>query len=237
MSELPVYVPVQNDGLCRNCGAPGVRKFCANCGQESADRVPTLREWLAEVRDEYWILDGKLVRSFAHLVARPGLLTFEWIGGRRQQYIRPFRLFLIALPAMFIGSGFTGAARWILIPASVLVLAAASFLAEGHRRRRASVVPHFVLSFHSHALLLITVPIASGLLEVGERLALPATGAVLFLFPLAVVTHLAGAYNRWLDKRLIHALLRAAFVLLAYIVTFAAIGGAGMALGAIERNL
>src|SRR6476646_4800185 len=86
---------------CRNCGAPVDGAYCASCGQETALRLPTLREFVREAAGRYVALDGQLWRPVFALLARPGCLTREYLAGRRRRYIRPARLYLFATLIFF----------------------------------------------------------------------------------------------------------------------------------------
>jgi len=87
--------------ICRNCGAPVDGAYCATCGQETALRLPTLREFLREAAGRYVALDGRFWRTVFSLLARPGFLTREYLAGRRRRYIRPARLYLFATLIFF----------------------------------------------------------------------------------------------------------------------------------------
>ena len=86
---------------CRNCGAPAPGTFCPQCGQETAIALPTPRQFLKEAAGRYVALDGRMWRTLAALLFRPGFLTREYLAGRRRRYIRPARLFLVLSIAMF----------------------------------------------------------------------------------------------------------------------------------------
>jgi hypothetical protein len=86
---------------CRNCGVPVDGAYCAACGQETALRLPTLREFLREAAGRYVALDGRFWRTMFALLARPGFLTREYLAGRRRRYIRPARLYLFATLIFF----------------------------------------------------------------------------------------------------------------------------------------
>lgn len=90
-------------GPCRNCGAPAPLVYCPVCGQETQVRLPTARVFLREAMGRYVALDGRLWRTLATLLFRPGLLTTEYFAGRRRRYIRPARLFLVLSLALFAG--------------------------------------------------------------------------------------------------------------------------------------
>jgi hypothetical protein len=86
---------------CRNCGAPVDGAYCATCGQETALRLPTLREFVREAAGRYVALDGRFWRTVFALLVRPGFLTREYLAGRRRRYIRPGRLYLFATLIFF----------------------------------------------------------------------------------------------------------------------------------------
>jgi hypothetical protein len=80
---------------CLNCGAPLGGAYCAACGQQALDlAAPTwhvVRDALADATE----LDGRVVRT-ARALAVPGLLTTEFLRGRRAPYLSPLKVFLLA---------------------------------------------------------------------------------------------------------------------------------------------
>ncbi len=79
---------------CKNCGATTQGNYCQQCGQATHLHVPSAREFLHEFIAHYVALEGKLWKSLALLIAKPGLLTCEYIEGRRVRYLEPLRLYL-----------------------------------------------------------------------------------------------------------------------------------------------
>jgi hypothetical protein len=86
---------------CRNCGAHATGHFCPNCGQETRVTLPTFAAFMREAAGRYVAMDGRLWRTLAALVLRPGFLTREYFAGRRKRYIRPARLFLVLYLLLF----------------------------------------------------------------------------------------------------------------------------------------
>jgi hypothetical protein len=82
--------------ICRNCGAPVSRNFCAECGQDTSLHPLSVWEFVHELVSHYVAVEGKLWRTLALLAFRPGRLTVEYLAGRRQRYIIPLRLYLTA---------------------------------------------------------------------------------------------------------------------------------------------
>jgi len=56
---------------------------------------------MREAAGRYVAMDGRMWRTLAALVARPGFLTREYLNGRRKRYIRPARLFLVLYLLLF----------------------------------------------------------------------------------------------------------------------------------------
>src|SRR2546430_14843256 len=96
--------PVASDqapASCRNCGAAGVGTYCPNGGQETSLALPPVRPFRRDAAGRYVALDGRMWRTIAALLFRPGYLAREYFAGRRRRYIRPARLFLVLSIALF----------------------------------------------------------------------------------------------------------------------------------------
>ncbi|MDB4888447.1 MAG: hypothetical protein JWL61_302 [Gemmatimonadetes bacterium] len=91
-SLTPQSVAASNP--CLNCGTNVQLEYCPECGQRAIDPDPTLREFLHELAEEFLHWDGKLVTTFRALVTKPGMLTVEYLAGKRVRYISPLRLYL-----------------------------------------------------------------------------------------------------------------------------------------------
>jgi hypothetical protein len=87
---------------CLNCGAPLEGKFCAGCGQRDIPPYPSVRELASDAVSEFSGWDGRLWATVRALVQRPGLLTREFLAGRRASYISPVRLYLSASVLYFL---------------------------------------------------------------------------------------------------------------------------------------
>jgi hypothetical protein len=119
----------QAGSRCRNCGASVADAFCPHCGQETALRLPTLREFLREAAGRYVAFDGRFWRTISALLIRPGFLTREYLAGRRRRYIRPARLYLVATLIFFAVS------RFFVEPAGLLAGNEAAVPGQGKSTR------------------------------------------------------------------------------------------------------
>jgi hypothetical protein len=79
---------------CLNCGASVSGKHCTQCGQASDVHVLSMKEVAGDVTHALLHLDSRVWSTLRLLVRRPGELTREFIAGRHQRYLPPFRLYL-----------------------------------------------------------------------------------------------------------------------------------------------
>jgi hypothetical protein len=96
--------------ICASCGAPLFGQYCSQCGEERfTSEKRTLRYFFRHIiGTELLNFDGKLLRTFTPLFARPGFLTAEYALGRRRPYLHPFRILLIGIVAYVLSTFGTG---------------------------------------------------------------------------------------------------------------------------------
>lgn len=87
---------------CHNCHATVSTAYCGECGQKAALHIASAHEFLHHFIGHYIALEGKLWRTLGDLLAKPGQLTVEFIGGRRGQFIDPLRLLLTVSVLAFL---------------------------------------------------------------------------------------------------------------------------------------
>lgn len=94
---------------CPTCKTGVTTPFCPTCGERPLDKHElTLRGLFNHMFEAFTNIDSRLVRSFRHLVSRPGALTVAYLEGRRKPYIGPVSLFLITNVLFFATESFTG---------------------------------------------------------------------------------------------------------------------------------
>ncbi len=81
---------------CPSCRAPRRGPYCADCGERFLQPHDLeIRNFIVhELPHDLWHVDGKLIRTLRALLVAPGLLSTEYLTGRRVGYIAPFRLYL-----------------------------------------------------------------------------------------------------------------------------------------------
>lgn len=97
----PIGVVVERVERCVSCDAPLSGPYCSRCGERVLEpEALTLRHFLVHtVANELLSVDGTLWRTLRLLFVRPGRLSLEYAAGRRNPYVNPFRLLLIAIVA------------------------------------------------------------------------------------------------------------------------------------------
>ena len=224
---------------CRNCDSMLDSNFCSQCGQKDIDLERPLPELIGEVVRETFDVDGRALRTLWTLMRRPGVLTSEFLAGRRRLYSPPFRLYLVisvlffVLTAWVAGQGIlldegqtletdaVGQARLFAdyVPRLMVVLLPVFALLLKLAFRHRLYFDHLIHSLHLHSaayiVLALLLPLEQAAAEF--RLAMIAQ-LLLFVYLLAgFVISLHHVYRAgWLA-----ALVKALVVLLAYITLLA----------------
>jgi hypothetical protein len=90
-----VELPDGAADACPSCGAALVGEYCHACGEKRPEaRDLSVRHFARDAAKELTSLDSKLYHTLSALLFRPGLLTIEWIRGRRAHYLKPLNLCL-----------------------------------------------------------------------------------------------------------------------------------------------
>jgi hypothetical protein len=98
-----------SDGIsCPNCSAPLNGPFCSECGQRQVDLDRPFREIAGEAMESFLSFDARILRTLWPLVRRPGLLTVDFLAGRRARYVHPFKLYFAFSVLLFLVLAFSG---------------------------------------------------------------------------------------------------------------------------------
>jgi len=92
---------VQQPARCSNCDALLDGPYCARCGQKSVNLHVPFNQFISEVIDDALSLDTRLVRTLRPLMFRPGLVTRDYLLGRRVAHVPPLRAYLISALIFF----------------------------------------------------------------------------------------------------------------------------------------
>ena len=95
---------VSSSSECRNCGAQLEGKYCHLCGQKRVDKHEfALKHFFGHLLHEVTHLDSnKIFKTLGALLFQPGLLTEEYLAGRKGRHINPIRIYLTISAIYFL---------------------------------------------------------------------------------------------------------------------------------------
>ncbi len=87
---------------CMNCGAILGGPFCHVCGQRDGDVRLPIWSMLAEILDDVFSADSRIIKSLIMLIVVPGGLTRSFMSGQRARYVMPMKLYLAVSVLFFL---------------------------------------------------------------------------------------------------------------------------------------
>ena len=87
---------------CKNCQTSLDSAYCPTCGQRDVDLERPIWSLIGDVVKETFELDGRAALTVSILFRHPGMLTSEFLAGRRRTYTSPLRLYLVFSISFFI---------------------------------------------------------------------------------------------------------------------------------------
>jgi hypothetical protein len=87
---------------CENCGASVPGRYCGSCGQRLEPPVHSLGHFVGVAAEDLTHADSRLWRTLLALLTKPGMLTREFLAGRRASYLPPVRLYLVVSVVFFL---------------------------------------------------------------------------------------------------------------------------------------
>jgi hypothetical protein len=106
MEPVPLDTTLVPPARCKNCNAVLLGRFCVNCSQAADVHMPSTVELVHEMLEGLTHSDSRLWRTLKLLWFKPGMLTQEFVAGRRAAYLPPFRLYLILSIVLFLIASF-----------------------------------------------------------------------------------------------------------------------------------
>lgn len=94
---------------CLNCDHPldVSDNFCANCGQTNSVKKLSFKEYLNEYFAGVFAYDSRINLTLFTLLFKPGIITKDYVSGKRMRYANPFRFYLSVSIIFFIIYGFS----------------------------------------------------------------------------------------------------------------------------------
>jgi len=133
---------------CRNCQTPLADAFCPSCGQRDIDLEQSTIKLVSDVLKEIFDVDGRVMRTVRALFRQPGLLTSEFLAGRRRSYTSPIRLYLLISVSFFVLIAWLAREGVLLMPEAGLqqdIARQARFMSDALPRLMFVLLPVFAL--------------------------------------------------------------------------------------------
>lgn len=104
--------------VCFNCDRKlkADDNFCFNCGQENHNKKAPIKLLIGDFAGDYLTIDSKFLMSLKELFFKPGVMALAFTSGKRQQYIKPIRLYLFVSFIFFLCFNLTAINNSIIIP-------------------------------------------------------------------------------------------------------------------------
>ena len=87
---------------CKNCQTKFEGTYCPSCGQRNIDLERPIRSLIGDVLKETFEIDGRAALTIKTLFRHPGMLTYEFLAGRRRTYTPVLRLYLVISISFFV---------------------------------------------------------------------------------------------------------------------------------------
>ena len=222
--------------VCSNCQSSLDGEYCSTCGQRNLDLEKPIWSLVGAVISETFEVDGRAASTVRTLFRHPGMLTSEFLAGRRVAYSPPLRLYLAFSIAFFLLIAWFASSGLLREPGSDLNFDAAvqaRFLSDDLPILMFLLLPifamlmkiaywkrlyfdHLIFSLHLHCVAYVALAIMLPLEAV-------ATQHIVFLLIQAIVffgflVHFMIAVHRVYRSGWIGDVVRSALVLMMYVI-------------------
>lgn len=90
------------DKTCLNCGTEVAGRFCQVCGQENIEPKESFWHLVTHFFNDITHFDGKFFTTVGLLLRKPGMLSAEYMKGRRMRYLNPIRMYVFTSFLFFL---------------------------------------------------------------------------------------------------------------------------------------
>lgn len=221
---------------CRNCQTRLEGTYCPTCGQRNVDLERPIWSLIGDVVKETFEIDGRSALTVKTLFRYPGMLTDEFLAGRRRTYTSPLRLYLAISISFFLLFAWIARSGVLLEPGrdpGFDAAVQAGFLSDDLPRlmfvllpmfalmlkivyRRRLYFDHLIFSLHLHSAAYVILAIVLPLAELANRHSVLLILQVpLFLYSLA---YFVMAIRRVYQSNWLAVALKSAVVLFGYMI-------------------
>lgn len=98
------YHKLREDKKCQNCGYLVRKRFCPKCGQENIETRRSFHYLFIHFIEDLVHYEGSFWKTLRNLLFRPGLLTVEYLTGKRKIHVAPVKLYIfVSFFVFFVG--------------------------------------------------------------------------------------------------------------------------------------
>ncbi len=92
---------------CPNCGTELQQqwRYCPGCGQENEERVVPFRVLVRDFFSDFLTFDSRFFRTIPPFLFKPGVVTRDYLQGKRVRYVAPMRILLFGCLLLFAVAG------------------------------------------------------------------------------------------------------------------------------------
>ncbi|MES2418783.1 MAG: DUF3667 domain-containing protein [Bacteroidota bacterium] len=95
-------IKLRKEKDCLNCGRTVEENFCPYCGQENIEVKEDAFQMVAHAIADYFHFEHKFFGTIKPLLLKPGLLTKQYVAGKRVSFIHPIRLYIFISIIFFL---------------------------------------------------------------------------------------------------------------------------------------
>lgn len=85
---------LRKDMTCLNCNHVVEKRFCPNCGQENCEYKKSFTYLFTHFAEDFVHYDNYFWKTVKNLLLKPGVLSKEYITGKRARYVPPIKLYI-----------------------------------------------------------------------------------------------------------------------------------------------
>jgi hypothetical protein len=87
---------------CLNCGSHVEEHYCSKCGQPNIELKESFWAFIGNSIAHYFHFDSKFFQTMTPLLTKPGMVTLDYIAGKRARYINPVNLYIFVSIVYFL---------------------------------------------------------------------------------------------------------------------------------------
>ncbi|TDQ11969.1 DUF3667 domain-containing protein [Pedobacter metabolipauper] len=87
---------------CLNCGSHVEAHYCSQCGQPNVELKESFWTFIIHSIGHYLHFDSKFFQTLKPLLTKPGLVTLDYIAGKRARYINPVSMYIFVSIVYFL---------------------------------------------------------------------------------------------------------------------------------------